>query len=161
MPWNDDFETMPVEKLQKFQLEKLRETVAWVAERVPFYRNKFEEMGITAESITGLEDAAKLPMTQKNDLRDNYPFGLCAVPLKEVVRVHASSGTTGKPITGPYTAEDLDQWIECMARNLWAAGIRKKISFKMHTVTVCSPAAWVFIRGRPASAALSSQPAPV
>ena len=81
-------------------------------------------MGVTAKSITSLEDAAKLPMTQKTDLRDNYPFGLCAVPLKDVVRVHASSGTTGKPITGPYTAEDLDQWTECMARNFWAAGVR-------------------------------------
>ncbi len=126
MPWNDEFECMPVEDLQKFQLEKLKQTVAWVADRVPFYRKAFAEAGITAESITGLEDIAKLPMTQKTDLRDNYPFGLCAVPLTEVVRVHASSGTTGKPITGPYTAEDLDQWVECMARNLWAAGIRKE-----------------------------------
>ncbi|MCK5203644.1 MAG: phenylacetate--CoA ligase, partial [Desulfobacterales bacterium] len=67
-----------------------------------------------------------LPFTVKNDLRDNYPFGLCAVPLEDVVRVHASSGTTGKPITGPYTAEDLEQWIECMARNLYAAGVRKE-----------------------------------
>jgi len=65
-----------------------------------------------------------LPFTVKNDLRDNYPFGLCAVPLTEVVRVHASSGTTGKPITGPYTADDLNDWTECMARNLWAAGVR-------------------------------------
>jgi phenylacetate-CoA ligase len=75
-------------------------------------------------SIKSVEDVARLPFTVKNDLRDNYPFGLCAVPLTEVVRVHASSGTTGKPITGPYTAEDLDQWTECMARNLWAAGVR-------------------------------------
>lgn len=126
MPWNDKFECMPVEELQKFQLEKLKETIAWVAEKVPFYRNKFKELGITADDIKSLEDVAKLPMTVKNDLRDNYPFGLCAVPLEEVVRVHASSGTTGKPITGPYTAEDLDQWIECMARNLWSAGIRKE-----------------------------------
>jgi len=126
MPWNDAFECMPLEELQKFQLEKLKETVGWVAERIPFYRKKFAEMGVTAESITSLEDAAKLPMTQKTDLRDNYPFGLCAVPLKDVVRVHASSGTTGKPITGPYTAADLDQWSECMARNLWAAGVRKE-----------------------------------
>ena len=126
MPWNDKFECMPVEELQKFQLEKLKDTVAWVAEKIPFYSNSFKELGITADDIQSLEDVAKLPMTVKNDLRDNYPFGLCAVPLEEVVRIHASSGTTGKPITGPYTAEDLDQWIECMARNLWAAGIRKE-----------------------------------
>jgi phenylacetate-CoA ligase len=126
MPWNDKFECMPVEELKKFQLKNLKETVAWISEKVPFYKNKLKEMGIKADDIKSLEDVAKLPFTVKNDLRDNYPFGLCAVPLTEVVRVHASSGTTGKPITGPYTAEDLEQWIECMARNLWAAGIRKE-----------------------------------
>ena len=126
MPWNDTFECMPVEELKKFQLEKLKETVAWSSEKIPFYQKKFSESGITADDIKGLEDLSKLPFTEKNDLRDNYPFGLCAVPLEDVVRVHASSGTTGKPITGPYTTEDLDQWTECMARNLWAAGIRKE-----------------------------------
>lgn len=126
MPWNDEFECMPVEKLQKFQLEKLKETVAWVSERVPFYQKKLKEAGITADDIKSLDDVARLPVTEKNDLRDNYPFSLCAVPMEEVVRVHASSGTTGKPITGPYTAEDLEQWTECMARNLYAAGVRKE-----------------------------------
>jgi phenylacetate-CoA ligase len=126
MPWNDAFECMPVDKLQQFQLDKLKETVAWVAEKVPFYRDKLKEQGVTADDLQGLEDVVKLPLTVKNDLRDNYPFGLCAVPLEDVVRVHASSGTTGKPITGPYTAEDLEQWVECMARNMWAAGIRKE-----------------------------------
>ena len=100
MPWNDKFECMPVDELQKFQLVKLKETVAWLDERIPFYRKKFKELGITADSIKSLEDVGKLPFTVNNDLRDNYPFGLCAVPLEEVVRVHASSGTTGKPITG-------------------------------------------------------------
>jgi phenylacetate-CoA ligase len=122
--WDEKFETMPIEELQKFQLRKLKETVEWVYARVPFYRKKLDEMGIAPKNIKSLEDIAKLPFTVKNDLRDNYPFGLCAVPLSEVVRVHASSGTTGKPITGPYTEEDLDQWTECMARNLWAAGVR-------------------------------------
>ncbi len=126
MPWNDAFECMPVEKLKAFQLEKLKETVAWVKEKVPYYRNKFKEMGIGPNDIKSLEDVSKLPFTVKDDLRDNYPFKLCTVPMKDVVRVHASSGTTGKPITGPYTAEDLEQWTECMARNLWAAGIRKE-----------------------------------
>lgn len=124
MPWNDTFECMPVADLQKFQLEKLKETVAWAYEKIPFYRRKLDELKIKPGDIQRLEDISKLPLTVKNDLRDNYPFGLCAVPLKEVVRVHASSGTTGKPITGPYTADDLDQWTECMARSLWAAGIR-------------------------------------
>jgi phenylacetate-CoA ligase len=122
--WDEKFETMPVPELEKFQLRKLKETVAWVYERVPFYRRRLDEKGITPNAIKSLADIAKLPFTVKTDLRDNYPFGLCAVPLTEVVRVHASSGTTGKPITGPYTAEDLDQWTECMARNLWAAGVR-------------------------------------
>ena len=124
MPWNDEFECMPAEELQKFQAEKLRETVAWVAEKVPFYQKKLKEAGVKPEDIQSVEDAAKLPMTQKTDLRDQYPFGLCAVPMKEVVRVHASSGTTGKPITGPYTEEDLAQWTECMTRNFWSAGVR-------------------------------------
>jgi len=124
MPWNDTFECMPLADLQKFQLEKLKETVAWAYERVPFYRRKLDELNIRPDDIQCLEDIAKLPFTVKNDLRDNYPFGLCAVPLKEVIRVHASSGTTGKPITGPYTADDLEQWTECMARSLWSAGLR-------------------------------------
>lgn len=124
MPWNDEFECMPVEKLQKFQLENLKETVAWVSKKVPFYREKLKQMGIKSGDIKSLADVAKLPFTVKEDLRDNYPFGLCAVPLKEVVRVHASSGTTGKPITGPYTQDDLEQWTECMVRNFWAAGVR-------------------------------------
>lgn len=125
MPWNDKFECMPAEELKKFQLEKLKETLAWVYEKVPFYKKKFDEKGIKPDDIKALEDVSKLPVTVKNDLRDNYPFDLCAVPMSEVVRVHASSGTTGKPITGPYTADDMKHWGECMARNLWAAGIRK------------------------------------
>ncbi|MDM8543947.1 phenylacetate--CoA ligase [Desulfococcaceae bacterium HSG9] len=124
MYWDNKFESMPIEELQKFQLNKLQETVAWVYDRVPFYKKKLNEMGLTPDAIQCLEDIAKLPVTVKNDLRDNYPFGLCAVSMKEVVRVHASSGTTGKPVTGPYTREDLEQWTECMARNLWAAGLR-------------------------------------
>jgi phenylacetate-CoA ligase len=121
---------MPVEKLEKHQLKHLKMTVAWVTERVPFYRKKLEKIGITADDIKSTKDVAKLPFTVKNDLRDNYPFGLCAVPMEEVCRIHASSGTTGKPITGPYTIEDLNQWSECMARNLWAAGVRKEDIFQ-------------------------------
>ncbi|MDF1590538.1 MAG: phenylacetate--CoA ligase [Desulfobacterales bacterium] len=124
MPWNDKFECMPLKDLQKFQLKKLKETVSLVSSKVPFYKKKLKEMGVKPADIKNLEYVARLPVTVKNDLRDNYPFGLCAVPMKDVRRVHASSGTTGKPITGPYTAEDLAQWSECMARNLWAAGIR-------------------------------------
>ena len=126
MAWNDRFEQMPVEELQKFQLEKLKETVSWLYERVPFYRGKMDELGVRASDLQSTGDIRKLPFTVKNDLRDNYPFKLCAVPMEEVVRIHCSSGTTGKPITGPYTAEDLEQWTECVARVLWAATVRKE-----------------------------------
>ncbi len=122
--WDEKFETMPPEEMRQFQLEHLKKTVKWVYEKVPFYRNKFDEQGIKPEDIKTLEDLSRLPFTAKTDLRDNYPFGLCAVPLSEVVRIHASSGTTGKPITGPYTANDLEQWTECMARTLYAHGVR-------------------------------------
>jgi phenylacetate-CoA ligase len=124
MFWNEKHECMPEAEIKKLQLEKLRETVQWVYERVPFYRRKLDQAGVKAEQLQEVADVSRLPFTVKDDLRDNYPFGLCAVPMKDIVRVHASSGTTGKPITGPYTAEDLDQWTDCMARNLWAAGIR-------------------------------------
>ena len=122
--WNEKFETMSAEEMRKFQLEHLKKMVKWVYEKIPFYKNKFDEQGITPENIKTLEDLSKCPFTGKTDLRDNYPFGLCGVPLAQLVRIHASSGTTGKPITGPYTANDLEQWTECMARNLYSAGVR-------------------------------------
>lgn len=124
MPWNKQFECMSLGDLQKFQLSNLIDTVRWLYERTPFYRKKLDELNTKPEDIRSLEDIVRLPFTVKNDLRDNYPFGLCAVPLNEVVRIHASSGTTGKPITGPYTTQDLEQWTECMARVIWAAGVR-------------------------------------
>jgi phenylacetate-CoA ligase len=122
--WDEKFESMPGEELRKFQLEHLRKTVKWVYERVPFYKKKFDEKGVKPDDLKVLEDLSKFPFTVKTDLRDNYPFGLCAVPMNEVLRIHASSGTTGKPITGPYTAKDLEQWTECMARSLYAHGVR-------------------------------------
>ncbi|HSB04754.1 MAG TPA: phenylacetate--CoA ligase [Thermodesulfobacteriota bacterium] len=122
--WDEKFEAMPEEEMRKFQLECLRKTVKWVYEKIPFYKRKIDEKGIKPEDLRTLEDLSKFPFTVKTDLRDNYPFGLCAIPLAEVVRIHASSGTTGKPITGPYTAKDLDQWTECMARSLYAHGVR-------------------------------------
>ncbi|MCF8034828.1 MAG: phenylacetate--CoA ligase [Desulfarculaceae bacterium] len=121
--WDEKFESMSTDEMQAWQLGKLQETVAWVYERIPFYKQKFDEVGVKPGDLKNIEDLGKLPFTVKTDLRDNYPFGLCAVPLTEVVRVHASSGTTGKPITGPYTADDLDQWASCMARNLVSAGM--------------------------------------
>ena len=122
--WDEKFETMPPEEMRKFQLEHLKKTLKWVYEKIPFYKNGFDEKGVKPEDLKTLEDLSKFPFTVKTDLRDNYPFGLSAVPLAQLVRIHASSGTTGKPITGPYTANDLEQWTECMARNLFSAGVR-------------------------------------
>ena len=90
-------ETMSDSKISAFQLENIRETLQWAYERVPFYRNEFDRMGLKPSSLEQLSDLSKFPFTIKNDLRDNYPFGLCAVPISDVVRIHASSGTTGKP----------------------------------------------------------------
>ncbi|MCJ7642586.1 MAG: phenylacetate--CoA ligase [Desulfobacterales bacterium] len=122
--WDEKFETMQPEEMRKFQLEHLKKTLKWVYEKIPLYKNTFDEKGVKPDDLKTLEDLARFPFTVKTDLRDNYPFGLCAVPLSQVIRIHASSGTTGKPITGPYTAKDLEQWTECMARNLYSAGIR-------------------------------------
>ena len=130
MVWNREFECMSSEDLQKFQLKKLNETVSWLYEKVPPYRKKLDDAGIKPEGVKSLEQMQELPFTVKGDLIANYPFGMCAVPLKEVIRVHASSGTTGKPITGPYTGADLDQWAECMARLIWAAGVREDDIFQ-------------------------------
>ncbi|PLX45007.1 MAG: phenylacetate--CoA ligase [Deltaproteobacteria bacterium] len=123
--WNEKFETMGVEEMRAFQDENLAATVAWLYERVPFYTKALDEKGVKPADIKGVGDLAKLPFTVKTDLRDNYPLGLCAVPVNELARIHASSGTTGKPITGPYTEADRDQWAECMARTLYAQGVRK------------------------------------
>ncbi len=125
MPWNSEFECISKERLKKFQLEKLKETIAWVMVRVPFYKRLFQEKKISADDIKSVKDIVKLPFTVKNDLRDNYPFGICAVPLKETARIHTSSGTTGKPVTTVYTEKDVDDWTECVARCLWAYGVRE------------------------------------
>jgi phenylacetate-CoA ligase len=122
--WDEKFETMNESAMKAFQTEKLKETLNWVYDKVPFYKRVFDEKGVKPADLQKLEDIAKFPFTVKTDLRDNYPFGLCAVPMSEVVRIHASSGTTGKPITGPYTAADMEQWTDCMARGLWAQEVR-------------------------------------
>ncbi|MFH1090845.1 MAG: phenylacetate--CoA ligase [Pseudomonadota bacterium] len=123
--WDEQSETMDWEQRRIFQLQSLQETLRWVYEKVPFYTKIFDQKGLKPEDCESLEDLRHFPFTIKNDLRDNYPFGLCAVPMTEVVRIHASSGTTGKPITGPYTLQDLEDWTQCMARTLWAQGVRK------------------------------------
>lgn len=124
MIWEPAVESLPRRDLERLQAERLRGIVRWCAERVPFYRKAFEAAGVGPEAIRTLEDAVRLPCTVKRDLREHYPFGLFAVPLAEVRRIHASSGTKGKPTVVGYTARDLETWSACMARGLAAAGAR-------------------------------------
>ena len=115
-------ESMPRETLERLQFERLKAKVGDVYERVPFYRRTLKEKGVTPDDIQSLADLTRLPFTSKLDFRDNYPFGLMAVPMEQVVRIHSSSGTTGKPIIAPYTRHDIDTWAEIMARTLTSAG---------------------------------------
>ena len=115
-------ECMERTELQELQRERLRGTIKNAYENVPHYRRSFDEAGVSADDINNLEDLAKFPFTIKGDLRDNYPFGLFAVPRSEVVRVHASSGTTGKPTVVGYTRKDIDTWANLIARCLVMAG---------------------------------------
>ena len=126
MIWNKEMETMSREALTKLQSERLVATVKRVYENVPAYRAKMDAIGLKPEDIHGIQDLKKLPFTTKADLRDNYPFGLFAVPQDEIVRVHASSGTTGKPTVVGYTENDIKMWSECVARCMTMAGITKK-----------------------------------
>lgn len=123
--WNEKYERMPREELQALQAERLAETASRVYHEVPFYRRLLQERGIGPFDVKTLDDLPRLPFTTKDDLRDNYPYGLFAVPLSEVVRVHASSGTTGKPVVDGYTRHDLDVWAEVMARSLTCCGATK------------------------------------
>jgi phenylacetate-CoA ligase len=120
-----EHEKMPREELEKLQLERLKTKVKDVYEKVPFYRRAFKEKGVAPEDIRDLSDLARLPFTTKLDFRDNYPFGLTTVPMDRIVRIHSSSGTTGKPVVAPYTQNDVDTWSEIMARTLAAAGVTK------------------------------------
>lgn len=123
--WNRHFECMDRNGIRQVQGERLRETVEKVYFNVPYYRSKMQEAGLGPESIQSIDDIAKLPFTTKTDLRDNYPFGLFAVPMSEIVRVHASSGTTGKPTVVGYTRNDISTWSEVMARTLTSAGANR------------------------------------
>jgi len=123
MIWNKERETISRAALEVLQLDLLREQLARVYEAVPFYRQALRNQNIRPEDIRSLDDVRRLPFTRKSDFRDNYPFGLLAVPRKQLARIHASSGTTGKPTVVAYTKRDLDTWREVCARGLAAAGI--------------------------------------
>lgn len=125
MYWEPDGECMDREELEQLQLERLQATLNRVYGHVPFYRKRFDAMGISPEDIASLSDLSRLPFTTKEDLRDNYPYGLFAVPMREVVRVHASSGTTGSPTGVGYTRNDIKTWSNLVARVLTAGGVTK------------------------------------
>ncbi|WP_424443408.1 phenylacetate--CoA ligase family protein, partial [Methanothrix sp.] len=123
--WQPKLELMKRDELEELQLRRLKSIAEKVYRHVPFYHNRFKEAGVDPEDIKSLSDITKLPTTRKQNLRENYPFGLFAVPLDEVVRVHASSGTTGKPTVVGYTAKDIENWSDLMARDFVMVGVRK------------------------------------
>jgi len=122
MIWNKEIETISRPKLEELQLERLKATVKRVYENVPFYRKRLDENGITPDGIKSLADLKNIPFTTKEDIRLNYPYGMFAEPMKKIVRVHASSGTTGKPTVVGYTKNDINLWSECVARLITMAG---------------------------------------
>lgn len=124
--WDQEKECMPRDRLGELQLRRLKEAVFRVYAFVPTYKAKFDALGIKPDDINSLEDLHRLPFTTKQDLRDNYPFSLFAVPMSEVVRIHSSSGTTGKPTVVGYTKRDIEMWSELMARALTSAGATRR-----------------------------------
>ena len=127
--FNPEIETMGRAEIEALQLERLQKTVRHCMKN-EFYRKKFAEAGITPDDIKTLADVRRLPFTTKSDLRETYPFGMSCVPLKECVRLHSSSGTTGNPTVILHTKLDLDEWANQVARNLWMVGLRPEDVFQ-------------------------------
>ncbi|MCX6667813.1 MAG: hypothetical protein NTV74_06235 [Euryarchaeota archaeon] len=123
--WDAKIESMPLNKLKELQLKRLKELVHMVYEKNKYYKKKLSDAKIKPSDIKALKDIEKIPFLTKQDLRAYYPFGLVCTQLDEIIEVHASSGTTGKPVVGPYTRNDVELWAEVMARSLWANGLRK------------------------------------
>ena len=131
MIWNPNKECMSRDEMHALQSKRLQKLVTYVYHNVPFYRNKMQAMNLSPEDIRSIDDIVKLPFTTKQDLRDNYPYGLQAAPASEIVRVHASSGTTGNPTIVGYTRKDLSVWSEVMARSLTAFGVTRDDTFSV------------------------------
>ena len=131
MIWNEHYECLSREAMRELQGKRLHETVERVYANSPFYRKKLQESGVTPDDIRTVDDLPKLPFTVKTDLRDQYPFGLFSAPMSEIVRLHASSGTTGKPIVAGYTRRDLDAWSEILARTFSAGGCDRSDIFQI------------------------------
>lgn len=123
--WDEKIETMPLKDLKELQLKRLRKVVKTAYEKNEMYHEKFKKAGIKPDDIKSLDDLSKIPFLTKQELRNYYPFGLLCVEMDDVVEIHASSGTTGKPVVGTYTKNDLEVWADVMARSLWANGLRK------------------------------------
>lgn len=121
--WNEAAECQPREQILNLQLSRLKQTLKLVSDKVPCYQNKFKESGISYQDVKSLDDLRHLPFTTKEDLRLNYPYGMFAVPMRDVVRIHSSSGTTGKPTVVGYTKNDIKIWTELVARFMTAAGV--------------------------------------
>jgi phenylacetate-CoA ligase len=126
MIWNEKIECAIRDEMQAIQTERLIETIKRIYHNVPSYRQKMQETGLVPDDIRSIDDLSKLPFTHKSDLRDNYPFGMFTVPMSEIVRVHASSGTTGKPTVVGYTRKDLNSWSEVVTRSLCMAGVHRE-----------------------------------
>ena len=131
MIWNPNKECMSRDEMSALQGKRLHKIVEYVYHNVPFYRHKLQELDLTPDDIRTIEDIVKLPYTTKKDLRDNYPFGLQAAPQSEIIRIHASSGTTGNPTIVGYTRKDIGVWSECMARCLTAYGVGRDDIFSV------------------------------
>ena len=127
--WEEEIETMSREKLNELQLQRLRKTIQ-IASNSPYYKKVFTKNGITAATIQSLEDIEKIPFTTKADMRANYPFGLVAGDMKDAVRIHSSSGTTGNPTVIVHSQHDLDSWANLVARCLYMVGLRKTDVFQ-------------------------------
>ena len=124
--WDKKFESMPINDLKELQLKRLRRLITQVYKNNKYYKQKLSKAGVRPESIKTLQDLEKMPFLTKQDLREYYPFGLVCTEMDDIIEVHASSGTTGKPVVGPYTKNDVDLWGEVMARSLWANGLRRQ-----------------------------------
>ena len=122
MFFQKDIETMPRKQIEELQLKRLKWLVQYCSDNIPFYNKRLSEAGVTAEKIKSISDIQYIPYTTKEDIRDTYPFGLFGQPLKKIIRIHASSGTTGKPTVVGYTKQDIENWSDCMARLCAAAG---------------------------------------
>ena len=131
MIWNPNKECMSRGQMRELQGKRLHKIVEYVYHNVPFYRHKLQEMDLSPSDINSIDDIVKLPFTTKKDLRDNYPFGLQAAPQSEIIRIHASSGTTGNPTIVGYTRKDISIWSECMARSLTAYGVSRDDTFSV------------------------------